>query len=112
MRGVRERDVETAAAREATKRTQATSHRPRLGDPRRTAVRRAHDGVVETGVLEQLERLRERARGERHLVAPVAEERHERPEEHDVGRVREVDPNAHDPYPRGAQRRPEATCLR
>ena len=56
---------------------------------------RADDRVRQAGVLEELERLCEVARRDRHLVPTSLEQRDERPEEDDVRGVRDVDPDAH-----------------
>ena len=56
---------------------------------------RTDDRVRQPGVLEELERLCEVARRDGHLVPKILEQRDEWPEEHDVRRVRDVDPDAH-----------------
>ena len=46
-------------------------------------------------VLEQLDRVRERARGQRDLVAVALQQLDKRPEHEDVSSVREIEPDAH-----------------
>ena len=72
VRGVRQRDVEPPLAGESAERTKAFAHRADLREPGRPAVWRSDDGVLEPRVVEQLERLGEVARADRHLVAPAS----------------------------------------
>ncbi len=95
VRGVGEGEVEAAAAREPPQGAESRRHRPHLGEPRRAGVRRADDGVLQAGVVEQLERLGELARGDRDVVTPSREQLDQRAEEGDVRRVGDVDPDAH-----------------
>ena len=95
VRRVRERHVEALAARERPQCLQSSRHGAHLRGPRRAGMRRADDRVRQPGVLEELERLREVARRDRHLVAALLEQRDQRTEEDDVRGVRDVDPDAH-----------------
>ena len=93
-RAVRERHVEAAAAAERHHRRHAIGRRPGLAGARAAAVVADHR-VLDAVELEQLERLRERAGGDRDVPSAVAQAAHERGEDHRVGGVGEVDPDAH-----------------
>ncbi len=95
VRGVRERDVEPPSARPAPQVAEPLGHRDRLAQRVGPAVRRADDVVVDTSRGEQLERLRVVPRGHLDLGAALPQQPEQRPEEGDVGRVGDVDPDAH-----------------
>ena len=57
-----------------------------------------HRVRLEPVQLEQLERLRVVARGDLDLVAAAAHDLDERPEDEDVSRCRDVDPDAHQSF--------------
>ena len=101
VRRVGERDVEPPRSREPPQGAKARAHCARLAGTRRARVRRPEHGVLEPGVLEQLERLGEIAGRDRDVVPACLEELDDRPEEDDMRRVGDVDPDAH----RGHRRR-------
>ena len=103
MRRVRERDVEAPRRGPRAERSQPRPHRDDLPGSPGAPVRRADDVVGDPRVGEQLERLREVARRDRHLVPSLLEQPDQRPEEGHVRRVRHVDPDPHQrDYPSAA----------
>ena len=102
VRGVGEGDIEAATAREAAQRGSRDAIARILASREAPACDGPTTRVLQAGVVEQLERLRELARGDRDVVAPVAQQLDERAEEGHVRRVGDVDPDAHqvsDPPP-------------
>ena len=95
VRPMRQRDVESAPLREAVERAEPSEERTRLAEPPRAAVPGAHHLVRDAVQLEQLERLRVLARRHLDLVALSLEQADQGPEEGDVRRVRDVDPDSH-----------------
>ena len=102
-----DRAIEPAASPEAGQSRDAIGGRQGLAGPPAAAVASQHH-VGMAPVRQQLDRVRERTSGERHLVAVALQDLHQRPEHEDVSGVREVDPDAHeDPYGRDARPRIE-----
>ena len=91
---VRERAVEALSARPAEQLAHAVGGRERLVAPVHAAVA-ADDEMGPAPVLEQLDRVGERPRRQRDLVARRLEPLDERPQDDHVCRVGEVDPDAH-----------------
>jgi hypothetical protein len=95
VRGVREGDVEAAAARVPAQRSQPARHRACLAEGACAAVARTDDLVLDAVKSEQLGRLGVFTRRHVHVVAPFEQESDQRSKERHLRGVRDVDPGAH-----------------
>jgi len=93
-RAVGERAVEALPPRPAEQLAHAAGGSERLVAPPHAAVAADHE-MRATPIFEQLDRVRQRPRGQRDLVPRRLEALHERPQDDHVCRVGEVDPDAH-----------------
>ncbi len=108
VRRVGEREIELPCLGIAAERTQATCHRSRLADPACASVTRPDDVVLDVVEAQELDRLGVLARCHANLVSATPEQPDQGAKERHLGRVRDVDPDAHrcDPSRRSADSRP------
>ena len=97
MRRMGESEIEPLWAGPAAQSPEPRAHRVDLAGAPGASVRRADDLVADTRGVEQLEGLREVARGNADVVAAFLEEAEQRSEERHLRRVRHVDPDLHAP---------------
>ena len=95
VRRVGQGEVECAGLRIPAQSADAACHRAPFPDPARASVARPDDVVGDVVQLEQLQRLRVVAGRDVDRVAALQQQRDQRPEERDLRRVRDVDPDAH-----------------
>ena len=95
VRRVGEREVELPCLRVAAERTQATCHRSRFAEPACASVTGPDDVVVDVVEAQKLERLGVLARRHANLVSAASKQLDQGAEERHLGRVRDVDPDAH-----------------